>query len=157
MKQYYVEHFDDTIESLAIVTGGGAFSVALDETFTLIYGSERYYQIHEYTKETMEEQIQNHCIRYVHPDDRKRVGDYCQRCLEERQPRIDWEMRIISAKGDLKYVKCAGVIEKGSKIPLLHGFVIDITETVIAEKKQRKSREMLLAAMEHTELMYWLF
>ncbi|MEG1433802.1 PAS domain-containing protein [Eubacterium sp.] len=82
MNQYYQQNFEEILDIFCIAAEGSAFSVKMDENFTLLYGNENYYKIHEYTKASMLEKIQNQCVQYVHPDDLERVRTYCQTAVK---------------------------------------------------------------------------
>ncbi len=155
MEQYYKEHFEEVIEMLCVATGGSAFSVTMDENFTLLYGSDSYYKMHGYTKENMYALLQNQCVRYIYPDDIQTVRQYCAQSVRDGKKQAEWEMRIITGDGALKYVKCVGSVSDLDGVPVMHGFVIDITAKKTAEQREMESREILMAAMDHSDMMYW--
>jgi len=77
----------------------------------------------------------------IHPEDRQRVWEQCQACLEARVPRSS-EYRIVTAGGEEKWVwdQAHGVYGPSGEIEAIEGLVTDIT--------QRKRAEESAAALE---------
>ncbi|MEA4854328.1 MAG: response regulator [Christensenella sp.] len=157
MEHYYQEHFEEMLDIFCVAADGGAFSVRMDEDFTLLYGSERYYEIHGYTRDNMRQKLQNKCVRYIYPDDLERVRAYCRDCVEQKKDRSQWEMRIVTGEGNLKYVKCAGaVVERDGEI-VMHGFIMDLTEQKELKEENRLSRDTIKIAVEQANMTFWIF
>lgn len=155
MEKYYHDHFEDVIDMLCIATGGSAFSVVMDEYFTLLYGNESYYKIHEYTKESMLERIHNHCLEYVYPDDREAVRKVCDASIRAGKTQMEWEMRIVTGKGNIKHVKCIGATDYMNKIPVMHGFVVDITEKKQLLDENLINNSTINIALQQSKLYVW--
>lgn len=157
MKAFYETNFEEILEIFCLAAKGSAFSVRMDDDFTLLYGNESYYQIHEYTKESMFSRIENKCVRYVHPDDLERVRAYCAASVKAQAKRIEWEMRIITGRGNVKYVKCAGATALLEGQPVMHGFVLDITENRKLKEENVVSESAIRVAMQQTGISFWSY
>lgn len=109
----------------------GVYEVLLDDNFSLLYGNDRYYKIHGYTKEEMAELLQNKCSRYIHPDDLPNVYDLLRTAA--LGSRIELIMRIITRDKAVKYIFMSAVAEKSNGQCILRGTVTDLTEQKFLE------------------------
>ncbi len=157
MDHYYKENFEEILDIFCIAAEGGAFSVRMDENFTLLYGNDSYYNIHEYTRDGMLREIENKCVRYVHPDDLEGVRNYCRRSVEQGKTRVEWEMRVITGRGNIKYVKCAGATAMLNGDPVMHGFVLDITEKKNLLTENTLSENAIQIAIAQTNIALWTY
>ncbi len=78
----------------------------------------------------------NRMLEAVHPEDRERVGDVFQRCLEGGE-RFDFECRFNRADGQQRLFHCRGELIEASGTRLRHvlGTTQDITEERAAEER----------------------
>lgn len=155
---YDITKEKELMEQLALYRAssyGGVFTVKMDKDFTLVYGNDIYYQIHEYTKEGMEQIIGNACIQYIHPDDRKHIAEVLEQALANNRKTFSWEMRIITGKGRLKYVVCTCAFVAKEEGTFLSGFVIDETEQRRTQEQLARSEASLRAALDHANLYFW--
>ncbi|MEA5020380.1 MAG: ATP-binding protein [Gordonibacter sp.] len=157
MGKYNGSHFEEILEIFCLAAGGSAFSVRMDDDFTLLYGDDSYYRMHEYTKESILKRIENKCVRYIHPDDVEHVRSHCTASVEAQEKRIEWEMRIITGKGKVKYVKCAGTTALLEGEPVMHGFVLDITENKKLKEENAFSEGAIQVAMQQTGISFWSY
>lgn len=135
----------------------GVFSVIINEYFTLAYGNDKYYRIHEYTKASMLKRIQNHCIEYVHPEDRAMVKETVAKALEKGDVYIKWVMRVVTGRGHIRYILCSGMFEKKNGLLVMNGVVMDITEQKEAEKALRESEGKLSIATAASGISFWSY
>lgn len=136
---------------------GGVFTVCVDEYFTLLYGNENYYAIHEYTRESMAERINNHSCEYIHPDDLPIVKDTVNKALAAGINYAEWVMRIITGKGNVRYILCSGIFKEDGGKTLMDGVVMDITKQKEMEEALRLSEERFSIAMENSDIAFWTY
>lgn len=136
---------------------GGVFTVVVDEYFSLLYGNDRYYDIHEYTKESMKERIHNHCSEYVHPDDRHMVKKTISDCLAQGGTYAEWVMRVVTGNNNIRYILCSGIFKKTEDKTIMNGLVIDITAQKKMEESLRLSEEKFRIATQNSDITFWTY
>ncbi|UDN61337.1 PAS domain-containing hybrid sensor histidine kinase/response regulator [Clostridioides sp. ES-W-0016-02] len=136
---------------------GGVFTVVVDENFTLLYGNDKYYKIHEYTKESMLERIHNHCSEYVHPYDLPIVHEIIHTALNSGKDYVEWDMRVITGNGNIRYILCSGVFDNKDGVTLMNGVVMDITKQKRIEQALRESEEKFRIATENSDVAFWSY
>ncbi|SHK21320.1 response regulator [Hespellia stercorisuis] len=136
---------------------GGVFTVAVDEYFTLLYGNDKYYNIHEYTKESMADRIHNHCSEYVHPEDLPMVIQTVNDTLAAGNDYAEWVMRVITGKGNIRYILCSGIFTTDSGRTIMDGAVMDITKQKEMEESLRLSEEKFRIATENSDVCFWTY
>lgn len=136
---------------------GGVFTVEVDEYFTLLYGNDKYYNIHEYTKESMAERIHNHCCEYVHPEDFPMVTQVVNDTLAAGDDYAEWVMRVITGKGNTRYILCSGIFTTDSGRTIMDGAVMDITKQKEMEESLRLSEEKFRIATENSDVSFWTY
>ncbi len=103
---------------------GGVFTVVVDEYFTLLYGNDKYYSIHEYTKESMRERLGNRCYKHVHPEDLDMVKKTISSTLRAGKDYTEWVMRVVTGKAHIRYILCSGrFVQEGNHF-LMNGVVM---------------------------------
>lgn len=135
----------------------GVFSVVVDEHFTLLYGNDKYYQMHEYTKESMQERIQNHCAKYVHPDDLGMVKKVIDDTIANGESSAQWVMRVITGNDNIRYTLCSGIFQNEDGRMVMNGVVMDITEQKETEAALRDSEEKVRIATENSDVSFWTY
>ncbi|MDD3360126.1 MAG: response regulator [Hespellia sp.] len=136
---------------------GGVFTVAVDEYFTLLYGNDKYYQMHEYTKESMAERIHNHCSEYVHPEDLPAVMQTVDDTLAAGRNYAEWVMRVITGNGNIRYILCSGLFKTVDDQTIMDGVVMDITKQKETEEALRISEEKFRIATENSDVCFWSY
>ncbi|MEG1602777.1 MAG: response regulator [Cloacibacillus sp.] len=126
MDQYYRDNFEEILDIFCRAAGGGAFSVRLDDELTLLSANESYYKIFGCTKDGLFQQTQNKFARSIYPDDAERVLALCREARESGALRLECELRIITAAGNIKRVKAAGAIDRTHTTPVARGVLIDL-------------------------------
>lgn len=145
------------IELYRMTDLGGVFSVAVDEYFTLLYGNDKYYNLHEYTKESMQQLIGNHCCEYIYPDDLSLVRNLVDEALREGRSEIEWTMRIITSKGKVRFILCTGMLEEENGQTLVNGMAIDVTNQKKTLEALRQSEEKFRIATENSDVAFWTY
>ena len=85
----------------------------------------------------------------IHPDDRHRVWEEVQECLKHMR-RFELFYRIIPRGGGEKWVweQGCGVFSEDGSLAALEGYVLDITNRVVAEEGLRRQNEYMEALHE---------
>ncbi|MFA6624364.1 MAG: PAS domain-containing protein, partial [Bacilli bacterium] len=133
----------------------GVFSVQLDKYFTLLYGNDRFYKMHEYTKESFQEKLNNQCYKDIYPDDIAHVEKLLSETLDKGRTYLEWTMRIITGKNNIRHFLVCGNIRKGKERIIMDGVVLDITEQKKNEEALRSSRETLRMTLLNSDISYW--
>ncbi|MEA5020378.1 MAG: PAS domain S-box protein [Gordonibacter sp.] len=145
------------IELYRMTDLGGVFSVAIDEYFTLLYGNDKYYNLHGYTKESMRKLIGNRCCEYMHPDDLLQVRSLIDKALLEGRSKIEWTMRITTPKGNLRFILCTGMLDEQDGQPIVNGMAIDVTKQKETLEALRQSEEKFRIATENSDVVFWTY
>ncbi|MDD2971748.1 MAG: response regulator [Lachnospiraceae bacterium] len=135
----------------------GVFTVVVDEHFTLLYGNDMYYQMHEYTKESMAARIHNHCSEYVHPEDFPRVMETINDTLNAGHDYAEWVMRVITGNGNIRYILCSGIFTASNGKIIMDGAVMDITRQKETEEALRLSEEKFRIATQNSDVSFWTY
>jgi two-component system sensor histidine kinase/response regulator len=136
---------------------GGVFTVAVDEHFSLLYGNDKYYRMHEYTPESMEARIHNHCSEYVHPEDLPGVMQTVSDTLAAGRDYAEWVMRVITGRGNIRYILCSGIFTTTEGKTIMNGVVMDITKQKETEEALRLSEEKFRIATENSDVSFWSY
>ncbi|MEG1824776.1 MAG: ATP-binding protein [Cloacibacillus sp.] len=136
---------------------GGVFSVRLDDDFTLLYGNDRYYDIHEYTAEEMQNRLHNRSGEYIYPQDLPPVRRAIEGALERKERYLEWEMRIVTGRGSIRHILCSGLVEEVNGAAVMNGVVMDITAQKEAEQALRESEEKFRIATENSDVVFWSY
>lgn len=136
---------------------GGVFSVAMDENFTLLYGNDKYFKIHEYTKDSMREKLHNRCVEYIYPGDLPLVQKSVQTALDAGSHNVEWVMRIITGNGNIRHILCSGILETVGEMTIMNGMVIDMTKQKEMEEALRQSEEKFRIATENSDVTFWTY
>ncbi|MEG1972433.1 MAG: PAS domain-containing protein, partial [Oscillospiraceae bacterium] len=134
---------------------GGAFSVALDDDFTLLYGNDKFYKILEYTPEEMLKIAHNKCRLQVFSEDYAMVKRTMEHGAASEENYAEWIMRIISGKNNLKYILCSGKFEIKDGNTIMNGVVVDITRQKKVEQALSESEERARIAIEVANVFTW--
>lgn len=134
---------------------GGAFVVRIDDDFTLLYGNDIYYNVHEYTKESMKERLGNRCAQYIHPEDLPNVKSFIGEALMAGKTSAQWEMRVITGTGEVRWILTSGTFEyKGGEL-VMNGFVTDISESQKLREEIARNEERYRIALRQTNTNVW--
>ena len=135
----------------------GVFTARVDEHFTLLYGNDKYYQMHGYTPESMKRCVQNHCAECVYPEDRVKIRQIISDALANHEPGAQWVMRIITGGGAIRYIDCSGNFEISGGQTVMNGVVMDVTRQKETEEALRSSEAKFRIATENSDLAFWTY
>ena len=122
---------------------GGIFTVAVDESLSLLHGNDKFYQIHEYTKESFERELNNQYSKCIGQKDLLKIREYVQFPWVQEKHTLEWEMPVLSGKGNLKHLLVSGVLRNEQGQVLLKGVAIDITNRKEAQQRYESRVKML--------------
>jgi len=107
-----------------------------------LYWSDEIYRIHGL--EVGGEIDIEAAINAYHPDDRTKVTEYVRRAIEEKE-NYDFELRLIRADGEVRYVHSTGIVrlKPNGDVDSLFGIFRDITEQKRHEEELRQARDNL--------------
>jgi PAS domain S-box-containing protein len=92
--------------------------------------------------------------RFVHPDDRERMGRHLERALAGTEaPAADY--RIITADGSVRWLSYAGQLQRTPLGDRMLGTVVDVTARVEAESALRHQRDVMSLAMRAASMGAW--
>ncbi|MEG0894394.1 MAG: response regulator [Oscillospiraceae bacterium] len=133
---------------------GGVYTVRMDEQLTLLYGNDRYFQLHGYEPEEL---LNKSCALYFHPDDFLEVKKAFMTALRNNQKTVYVEKRIITKDGHIKHTLVSGSfrIRNGEKV--LDGYVTDITKQKETEEALRASEAKFRIATENSDVAFWTY
>ncbi len=136
---------------------GGVFCVRLDEVFTLVYGNDRYYDIIEQTAEDLQSSLNNRSSEYIYPQDLPYVRETIAGALERKERYMEWEMRIVTGRGNIRHILCSGLVEEANGAAVMNGVIMDITAQKEAEQALRESEEKFRIATENSDVVFWSY
>ena len=142
-----------TLETLISNLPGVAYKCRNDPHWTMIFVSEGCLELTGYPVEDL---LMNKKISFndiIHPDDREYVWNEIQKSLKDNKA-FKIIYRIKTADSKEKYVWEQGrfVYSNEEELPILEGFITDITDSVKAEemlKKSLKEKNILLQEIHH--------
>lgn len=112
----------------------GLFKILMDDYFTTIYGSDRFYAIHGFTEEEYKIERLSRSVNYMPPDDVQVAKDALWGAYHSGQKSMAFEMRIIRRDGSHGWLltQCSFVNTVDGVI--LYGFVTD--NTVVKQQQE---------------------
>ncbi len=136
-KEKQIKESEDFLNRTGEISRVGGWQLA--DNFTRVEWTKTTGDIHELSEgvyPTLED-----AINYYHPDDRDKVNKSVSDAIEKGKP-FDFQTRLITAKGNLRWVRAIGCPEmKNGKCVRLSGTFQDITEHKQAEEKLEAAKE----------------
>lgn len=133
---------------------GGVYTVRMDDAFTLLYGNDLYFQIHEFEPEDL---IGKSCGIFIHPEDLPHVHSVLSRAQEDNIKNTQWEMRIITGKKNLKHLLVSGSFNSRDGEEVFNGYITDISRQKEMEAALRASEEKFRIATENSDVSFWTY
>lgn len=135
-------HDDLILANYLTCMPGMVYHGSLDAEWSLEFVSEGCYELTGYPPEDF---VDRKVITYsglIHPEDRQPVLEAVQTALKGARI-YDLVYRIITASGEEKWVRelGRGFIVEGGEVPMLEGFVADITDCKVSERRVRRSAQ----------------
>ncbi|MEK6477838.1 PAS domain S-box protein [Catalinimonas sp. 4WD22] len=144
-----LEHLLNETSRLAKV-GGWEVNMITNE----LVWTEETYALHEipYGQELNVEEA----IEFYHPEDRPTLEEALSKMMT-KGVKYDLELRLITAKGNLKWIRTTGgiVTEVNGKVIKIRGSIQDITERKLREDEVKKYSERLSLATESAQIGVW--
>lgn len=135
-------------------SSGGAFIARIDETFSLIYANDIFYDIYEITKEEMARRGSN-CRSLIVPEDLPLVQHTLEDALHHHKPDFRCEIRVITGKGNRKWILINGTFEMQKDGLVMNGFVIDLTENHLLKDEIAHQELVYRTALKETHINVW--
>lgn len=133
---------------------GGVYTVAMDENFTLLYGNDLYFQVHEFEPEEL---LGKSCATFIHPQDFDYVHYVLASAKENNIESTQWEMRIITGKKKLKHILVSGSFDIRDGQEVFDGYITDISKQKEMEEALRSSEEKFRIATENSDVSFWTY
>ncbi|MFY4812176.1 PAS domain S-box protein [Haloarcula sp. AONF1] len=115
----------------------GAWEFDESGMLTWTAGTRRIHEVGDDFDPTVEDGLS-----FYHPEDRETVADAVDAALEHGEP-YDLEVRLITAKGNRRWVRTRGKRVEGTEKRTVRGFIQDITEQKERERRLRVQNERL--------------
>ncbi|MHC4143633.1 MAG: PAS domain S-box protein [Planctomycetota bacterium] len=155
--QRQIEESERKFRTLAENIPGVVYRCKNDEDWTMIFTSDSIHDISGYpvSQFTSNERSLGSII---HPDDRERVWQHVQECLENGRP-FTLEYRILNSDGDIRWVYEGGrgVTDQDGQVIYLDGAIFDITDRKQAQESLRKSEQWHHNFLTHNVAGVWRF
>ena len=127
--------------------GAWEFSASGDLVWT--DGTRRIHEVDDEFEPTMEEAVQ-----FFHPDDRETIEQAVENALENGES-YDQEVRLITAKGNQRWVRTKGNVLSDTDQPTVRGYIQDITDQKEREQEFQKTNAQLENAIEAGAVGTW--
>ena len=135
---------------------GGTFRILLDEQLTILSANDLFYQIHGYTKQQAELELNNQARQFIYSDDYPVVSAKMDKVILENERYLFLEMRIVKRSGEIRWIFVSGyLLEENEDCFILEGFAMDCTERKQAEIAMKLSEERYRVALERTKTYVW--
>jgi PAS domain S-box-containing protein len=121
-----------------------------------VYWSERIGPLFGYGREVSETRYENF-LKAIHPDDRERVIEHVNACIERDVP-YEVEHRVVWPDGTVRWLLERGGVTRapdGRALRML-GVVQDITERKGAESALAESQQLFREFADHMEQVFWV-
>lgn len=141
---------EDAIQALTDSIPGGVCEIAMDDSFTLLYGNETFYTIYGYTPVEMEKELNNELIYTIHEKDRTEMKKTIQTAYETKKKWFELEKRIIKRDGSIAWFLTRGTFAQKKEKTVLNCVLIDITDRKKFEKELKISEERFRIALSKT-------
>ncbi len=133
---------------------GGVYTVRMDEQFTLLYGNDLYFQVHEFEPEEL---VGKSCGIFIHPQDLPHVHEVLSHAQKNHIKNVEWEMRIITGKKKLKHTLVSGSLNLRNGEEVFDGYVTDISRQKKMEEALRLSEAKFRIATENSDVAFWTY
>ncbi len=144
-------YLEENIKTITNNIPGGVYKLKFNEDLTIIYGNDGFYKIHGYTPEEMKVILGNKLIAITLPEDIPKINAILKNALEYNLKNFEYEKRIITKNGEIRYLLAKGVFVKEGDENVINSIVIDITDRKVIENKLKFNQEKLNLAMNSTK------
>ena len=105
-------YLQENIKTITNNIPGGVYKLKFDEDLTIIYGNDGFYKIHGYSPEEMKVILGNKLIAVTLPEDIPKINAILKNALENNLKNFEYEKRIITKNGEIRYLLTKGVFVK---------------------------------------------
>ena len=109
----------------------GIFTAKLDDSLTLVYGSESFYAMLGMSREGLAESVGNRCAELIFPDELAAVNEAIQAAFDAGERGVSGELRVRAGEGRESYLQISCVFENSPK----HGHIINGVADDISEQR----------------------
>lgn len=148
------KEYENQLDLYRKASSGGAFIILLGEESTLLYANDIFYHLFEITKEEMEEQ-EFHVDNLIYPKDLPMVRVILREALHGHSADCQWEMRVITGKGNMKWFLVNGTFENQKEGMVMNGFITDRTEKHLLEQELIHKELVYRTALGETHFKVW--
>lgn len=119
--------------------------------------SEQFARIHGYTLDTLPLEWDDD-LSFVHPDDRKRIGDVFLRSAETREP-YNVDFRVVHPDGTVRHVResCRYLMRDGKPTDRSIGTIMDITDFREREAALSENQTILATAQRIARFGHYVY
>ncbi|MEG1206607.1 MAG: response regulator [Angelakisella sp.] len=153
-KQAFINEFQYQLDLYRASNIGGVYTVRMDDQFTLLYGNDLYFQLHEFEPKDL---LGKSCGIFIHPKDLEHVHSVLANARKENIKNVEWEMRIITGKKNLKYTLVSGSFNFRGGEEVFDGYITDITKLKEMERRVRESEEKFRIATKNSDFAFWTY
>lgn len=121
----YTDDFQYQLDLYRASNLGGVYTVRMDEQFTLLYGNDLYFTMQGYTPEQL---LGKSCAIFIVPEDLPKVHAALDYATKHNENSAEWEMRIKTSSGELKYTLVSGSFNYRNGERVFDGYITDITK-----------------------------
>lgn len=146
------------LRSISECSLDGIFKIALQGGACILYANEGYYRIHGYTKEQIEEELQNQAQLLVYEKDYLCVKGRIEQSFLANERQVIVEYRIKKRDCSIAWVHMdACLIAQPDGTLVIIGMLMDITERKELEDKLRRTNQLFMIAKKQSNLTMWEF
>lgn len=134
---------------------GGTFKVEADDGLRLVYANDIFFKVHQFSADTLRDQLDNKCISLIYKEDLPMVMGMIQKAIQVGQESLQWEMRIVTGNGEIRWLQVSSTLESMEGRNYLQGFIVDVTEKYQMEETLRLTNEQYQIALMEAEIRVW--
>lgn len=125
-----------------------------DQDFTIEYVNDGVIDLMGYTPAEFMESKTVTAVDVIHPEDFPYVRTSIWEAVHEHRP-FQLQYRIITREGTQKWVweQGVGIYDDSDQVKSVEGFILDVTERVLAEDKLRRTEYSINSA---SDAVYWI-
>lgn len=150
-KAIWYEEKSNELAALAANIPGGVCEVQLDDSFTLVYGNQGFYNLLGYTPEQYAQTHENRLVDSIYEKDRPYVRHVITEASKSSEPIFEFEHRIVRKDGSVIWILIRGSFSSYQKKSLFNCVAIDITERKKIEEEAHINERRFRIALAQTD------
>ncbi len=151
MQQLKAEIHIKAFELLNKVIPCGICELQLDDSFTLLYGNDTFYELYGYSPTEMKALLNNQLYKAFHPEDFASNTKVIKNALKKKQTGFEVENRVFRKDGSLIWVFTRGTLTESKNGKVMNCIMLDSTKRKAIEQALRISEERFRIALEQTK------